>query len=92
MNQHLTRAICNFTDATTAWTSKFFGRLILGESDDGGLDEAYIQMRCAGAILAWEMVRAGLPAPRPDAPWWFPQSESAVYDDDTIAALLGGIR
>ncbi|CAN5145103.1 hypothetical protein BH11ACT6_BH11ACT6_34690 [soil metagenome] len=56
------------------------------------VDDKYLKMCCAAAILAWEQTKASRLGITPGAPWYQPAQESAVYDDETLAELLGSIR
>lgn len=75
----------NFATAGSTWAiEQLTPWLIGGNPDVSAVTDAYIEMRCAAAIYGWELTRS-LRACLERAP-------GPVYDDETLAELLGGVR
>ncbi|AQT81979.1 hypothetical protein B1R94_26050 [Mycolicibacterium litorale] len=72
-----------FAIAATTWSVASLSRmLLLGGDDSEHIDESYIEMRCAAAVLEWELLHHASAAEQLDAD----------YDDDTIDELLRGVQ
>ncbi|MFN3005121.1 hypothetical protein [Mycolicibacterium wolinskyi] len=87
----LTGALDECKAAAATWATVSAARL-MGIATDDDLEEAWMRLRCASAVLNWERGRAVAAfATIPGAPW-VTDHNTADYDDDTIAALLRGAR
>lgn len=97
MKFDLQQASQEFATATAIWAAEHIGSMLLPPAvapqlaaiaqdtiqTSPRLASSYERMLMAGGALAWESAKALAAAMQHDGP---------VYDDDTMEALLGGIR
>lgn len=86
---NLDGAIAECTAAAATWATVSVARL-LGIGTDDDLEEARSRLSCASAVLNWERGRAASMGIMPGLPWM--PSPTPDYDDETIEALLRGVR